>query len=98
MTGKKLGDKDRHAVDLFLDRPDESDPDPRSESGVFIPPGSIELERMKSLEKILSLLDELPVSDPPADLAKRTIRRIAKAGAAATPPPVQPTTGQRPHA
>jgi hypothetical protein len=98
MAGKKLGAKDRHAVDLFLDRPDESDPDPRGESGIFLAPGSIELERMKSLEKILSLLEELPVSDPPADLAKRTIRRIEKAGAAATPPPVQPVNGQRPHA
>lgn len=53
---------------------------------------------MQSIEKILSLLDELPPIEPPADLARRTIRRIKQAGAAATPPPPQQPAPQRPHA
>jgi hypothetical protein len=92
MTGKKLGDKDRHAVDLFLDRPEPPEPN----SGAFLKPGPIEPQRMQSVEKILSLLQQLPRIEPPADLARRTIRRIEQAGAAATPPPVQQPNPQRP--
>ena len=92
MAGKKLGDKDRHAVDLCLDRPEAGEGD----SGAFLRPGPIEPQRMQSVEKILSLLQELPRIEPPADLARRTIRRIEQAGAAATPPPVQQPNPQRP--
>jgi hypothetical protein len=93
MTAKKLGDKDRHAVDLLLDRAREP-----HEPGPLLKPGPIEPQRMQSIEKILSLLDQMPRIQPPADLARRTIRRIEQAGAAATPPPVQQPTPQRPHA
>jgi hypothetical protein len=90
MTGRKLGDQDRHAVDLLLDRPESSDAVP----GAFLSPGPVEPQRMQSVEKILSLLQELPRIEPPADLARRTIRRIEQAGAAATPPPQQAPLGQ----
>lgn len=93
MCAKKLGDKDRHAIDLLLDRPREP-----HDPGPFLKPGPIEPQRMQSIEKILSLLDELPPIEPPADLARRTIRRIKQAGAAATPPPPQQPAPQRPHA
>jgi hypothetical protein len=93
MAGKKLGDKDRHVVDLLLDRTEKP-----HEPGALLKPGPIEPQRMQSIEKILSLLDELPPIEPPADLASRTLRRIKQAGAAATPPPAPQATPQRPHA
>ncbi|MGD1277820.1 MAG: hypothetical protein ABR964_11445 [Tepidisphaeraceae bacterium] len=87
---KKLGDADRRAVDLVLDR---SLPD---NAGGFVQP-NVSPHRVRSVEKILSLLHYLPVEEPPADLVSRTLRRV-NAAPAIDPPDAEgpsPMAGQR---
>jgi hypothetical protein len=74
-----LVDEDRHVVDLLLGGAGNSGGD----SAYVIPPASE--ERLRSCRAILHLLDELPVTDPPLDLAIRTLSRLeATAGPADT--------------
>jgi len=80
---KKLCDADRRAVDLVLDR---SLPD---NAGVFVQQ-NVPPHRVRSVEKILSLLQHLPVEEPPPDLVSRTLRRVDAALA------IDPSTAERP--
>ncbi len=79
----QLRDEDRRAVDLLLDRP-------HSNSSEH-PPASapVSAKKMRSAEKILNLLQQMPAIDPPADLAAKTLRRVDKALAALGAAPLQ---------
>lgn len=85
---------DRRAMDLLLDRK------PLGQlNEVFAVSVRDQFEkRLDAVEQVLSLLDKLPESDPPADLATRTLGRIAEAA----PEPrsvMRPTFADtRPHA
>jgi hypothetical protein len=73
---KQLISEDRRAVDLLLDRGHVScDGKP----GVYLSPGEVAPQRAQSLEKILSLLQLIPVDEPPADLTGKTMLRIDEA-------------------
>jgi len=72
MQKKKLNHEDSQAVDLLLDR-QAANP---SDSGVFVKFVDVHPQRIKKVKHILNLLNELPVEDPPADLAGRTVRRV----------------------
>ena len=63
--------------------------------------------RLKNAEHVLSLLSELPASEPSADLLSRTLRRIEESGVArhagdvataVTQPTRVSNLGERPHA
>lgn len=71
---KQLGDADRRAVDLVLDR------SLLDNAGGFVQP-NLPPHHVHSVEKILSLLHYLPVDEPPADLVNRTLRRVDAAPA-----------------
>jgi hypothetical protein len=72
MQKKKLNHEDGQAVDLLLDRQTASP----SDSGVFVKFVDVQPQRIQKVKHILKLLNELPVEDPPSDLAGRTVRRV----------------------
>jgi len=73
---KRLSAEDRHAVDLLLERPDGSGKKSLVEM-VFARPVKGQFEaRLDAAEKVLNLLDNMPVSEPPMDLVSRTMQRI----------------------
>jgi hypothetical protein len=72
MPKKKLNHEDSQAVDLLLDRQAAN----LSDSGVFVKFVEVQPQRIKKVKHILNLLNELPVEDPPSDLAGRTVRRV----------------------
>jgi hypothetical protein len=78
----QLRDEDRRAVDLLLDRPEDNSNDVPASA----PVGA---ENLQSVEKILSLLQQMPTIEPSADLASRTLQRVDKALAALGASPVQ---------
>ncbi|MDP9172898.1 MAG: hypothetical protein M3O30_03420 [Planctomycetota bacterium] len=71
---KKLGDDDRRAIDLLLDR-EPGD----SMTKEFVMPGEVTPKRLASIERILSLLQAMPSVEPPADLISKTMHRIDSA-------------------
>jgi hypothetical protein len=75
MQKKKLNLQDSQAVDLLLDR-QAANP---SDSGVFVKFVDVQPQRVQKVKHILNLLKELPVEDPPSDLAGRTVRRVVDA-------------------
>jgi hypothetical protein len=75
MQKKKLNHEDGQAVDLLLDR-QTANP---SDSGVFVKFVDAQPQRVQKVKHILNLLKELPVEDPPSDLAGRTVRRVVDA-------------------
>ena len=87
-------DMDRRAIDLLLDR---------KQSGqlneVFAVPAREQFEkRLDAVEQVLSLLDQLPEFDPPADLATRTLGRITNSDGEPRHPIGPQFTDSRPHA
>jgi len=71
---RKLNDADRAAVDLLLDQANAAD----AGEGVMAMTGSIEMARLASAEEILKVLEAMPAPEPSADLAVRTLQRIAR--------------------
>lgn len=80
---KRLDNEDRQAVDLVLDRPDGGEAEAFGNSAAVSP------QRVQSVEKILSLLQQMPAQDPPADLVAKTLKRVDQALAALKTPTVQ---------
>ena len=96
---KRLGDSDRRAVDLLLDRPTTVNGDGNGHFVAHAQPGTE--PAIQSVQRVLSLLDLLPADEPSADLMTRTLARIeARPDVAAQP--LQPATAammtNRPHA
>ena len=79
----QLRDEDRRAVDLLLDRPHPNSNEIPSASA------PVSAANMRSAEKILTLLQQMPAIDPPADLAARTLLRVDQALAALGAAPIQ---------
>jgi hypothetical protein len=101
----QLSDQDRRVVDLLMDRASGAgngnghNGDGRAAGMAFSPVGGAFASRIQAVEGMLQLLDHVPVSEPPADLVARTMRRIEEAAQAL--PGVRPgatagTTGTRP--
>jgi hypothetical protein len=85
MSKKKLIEQDRAAVDLLLDRNTEGlYMGGLADSGVFVKSVDVQPQRVRSVKHILNLLKELPTSEPPDDLAGKTLRRIYAGGAEAS--------------
>jgi len=98
---RKLNEADRAAVDLMFDRINSAANGGRSNGngndGFYAATAAVSEERLNAVQKVLSLLDEMPQIEPPADLAARTIARVnrdASVGTAAIAPafldPTQP--------
>jgi hypothetical protein len=73
---RKLTEDDGRIVDMLLDAAGNAPQNPML-SQVFTSsqPAMFE-KRLDSIERVLSLLDQMPASDPPADLVNRTLSRI----------------------
>lgn len=88
---KQLKPEDQRAVDLVMDR--ESVGTGAMYASVTNGMG----ERIERVEKIMHLLDQMPVDEPPADLTRRTLEHIQQAKAdlphrtrPIAPPPFRP--------
>lgn len=93
---RKLNEADRAAVDLLFDRTNAAT-SIAAESGnpgdsVFAMAGPVSEQRLDAVRKVLSLLDELPAVEPPADLASRTITRVNRASNDRAIPAIPPGT------
>jgi hypothetical protein len=99
---RKLTNDDGRMVDMLLNGGGAAMENPPL-TQVFSNPRPEMFEmRLESVEKVLSLLDLMPASDPPADLISRTMDRIEEAnltgdGLAARPSRASAPT-QRPQA
>ena len=97
---KRLGDSDRRAVDLLLDRStDAVNGDGNGQFVAHAQPGTE--PGIQSVQRVLSLLDLMRADEPSADLMTRTLARIeARPNVAAQP--LHPATAammtNRPHA
>ncbi len=90
---KMLSDEDGRAVDLLLDSKAGS---PIPESAGYMMHAAVSADRVKSVERILALLAEVPPVDPPADLVSRTLHQINSAVGVAPSLPPSTATGPRP--
>ena len=97
---KRLGDSDRHAVDLLLDRSTDANGDGQGNGGYISHAQPAAGPGIQSVQAVLSLLDLLPVDEPSADLMTRTLARIEARPNVAQP--LHPATAammtNRPHA
>ena len=99
---KRLGESDRRAVDLMLDRTTHASNGDGSGNGTYVghaQPGNE--PGLQSVQRVLSLLDLMPAEEPAADLMTRTLARIdSRPNVAAQP--MHPATAtmmtDRPHA
>jgi len=78
----KLNNADRQAVDLVLDRFATIGRD----DGITTMAGAPAEPHVQSVEKILSVLSNMPAAEPADDLMARTLRRIENASGEATQP------------
>ena len=81
---RKLNSADRVAVDMLFDRLSGNE-DVKSDGYVAMS-GSVDEARLSAVENILKQLDQMPTPEPSADLAVRTLQRIARSSAAAVVP------------
>ena len=97
---KRLGESDRRAVDLLLDR--SAGAENGNGNGGYVAHAQPATEPgLQSVQRVLSLLDLMPADEPSADLMTRTLARIeARPNVAAQP--IHPATAammtNRPHA
>jgi hypothetical protein len=83
----KLSDADRHAIDLLMNRRQgisDGDGNGGSSEPFSSLSGPSVHQRLHRLENFLKVLELLPASDPPQDLADRTLRRVEQSVNAAT--------------
>jgi hypothetical protein len=93
---KRLGDSDRRAVDLLLDRSAGTG----NGNGGYVAHAQPATEPgIMSVQRVLDLLDQLPAEEPANDLMARTMARIESRGVAT---PMHPAAAalmtDRPHA
>jgi hypothetical protein len=69
---RKLSEQDRQAVDLVLDRFTSV----AREDGIVAMGDGVAEPHVQSVEKILSVLAEMPATEPSDDLLSKTLRRI----------------------
>lgn len=83
---KKLREADARAVDLILDRAVAAQGNGGGSGGLFAATMTtshvgVSNQQVAAVEKVLHLLDAIPVSDPASDLVQRTLDRIAASSA-----------------
>lgn len=71
-----LGQEDRRAVDLLLDRTATAASANGAAHPVFAMADTTTGNRVMRAQRLLSLLDQLPGEEPPADLIKRTLQFV----------------------
>lgn len=67
----RLGDDDRKAIDLIMDRANTV-----SEVGYAAPSPAVTQARLRAVQRVLSLLEQMPAMDPPEGLADRTVNQV----------------------
>jgi len=83
----KLREADARAVDLILDRAVAAKANGNGGNGGMFAStmtashAGVSNERVAAAEKVLHLLDAMPMSEPAPDLAQRTLERIAASSA-----------------
>jgi hypothetical protein len=93
---RKLNEADRAAVDMLFDRINSAtNGNGNGSSGnggeAYVPMTvAVAEERLSAVERILSTLDAMPAPEPSADLAVRTLQRVARA-AGGIPASMQPS-------
>jgi hypothetical protein len=89
---KRLGESDRRAVDLLLDR--------AAADGNYVTHAQPTTEGLEGVQRVLSLLDRMPAEEPAADLMARTMARIDARGGVMVPahPATAALMSGRPHA
>ena len=87
---RKLTNADRAAVDLLFDRIQSASGNGDGGDGVVAVAGAVPDANLKAVETVLSLLSEMPAPEPPADLATRTLNRLAKATGTTAAMPAAP--------
>lgn len=70
-----LSQQDAAALDLLLDHSPVAS---GQTATVFAPAQGVERERVQYAQKVLNLLQMLPVGDPPRDLISRTLRHVGE--------------------
>jgi hypothetical protein len=68
---RSLSDEDRRAVDLFLDQGAGAT---KGRVTQVVP--LVSQKQMNSVLRVLALLDEMPVQEPPSNLVEKTMRKI----------------------
>jgi hypothetical protein len=79
---RKLNEADRAAVDLVFDRilsaVNGRASNGRAGSTVVPLTQPVSDERLSAVEKVLSLLENMPAAEPPTDLTARALQHIAR--------------------
>ena len=84
---RKLNEADRAAVDMLFDRINAAGNGNGNGKGHNGGSGYVSMtvavaeERLSAVERILSTLEAMPAPEPSADLAVRTLQRVARASA-----------------
>ena len=88
---RKLNEADRAAVDMLFDRINAASNGGNGNGGGNFAPMTVAVaeERLSAVERILSTLEQLPAPEPSADLAVRTLQRVARDTGAALPAAMQ---------
>ena len=107
---RRLREDDRRAVDLLLDNASHAgngNGNGLAAGSAFVIRDNSNIEaRLRGVERVLRLLDQMPAVEPPGDLAQRTLARIEESQVAREPgaipaPPARlqsPFLDGRPHA
>jgi hypothetical protein len=86
---KRLKPQDAHAVDLLLNKAGANTM--RQDSRYHAPTNDDQRDSIERVEALLTLLQQWPAEEPPANLVERTMARIA----AATPHPTHAEESQQ---
>jgi hypothetical protein len=95
---RKLNNADRAAVDLLFDRIHNAAGNGNGSDGVVAVAGAVPEANLQAVEKVLDLLSQMSAPEPPADLATRTLTRLARATGAPAKMPATPFVSDQPHA
>jgi hypothetical protein len=90
---RKLSSNDRAAVDLLFDQINSSANAGMVSMSTAVPDASI-----VAVEKVLNVLAVMPAPEPPADLATRTLSRVAAATGSVSAMPATLINRDQPHA
>jgi len=85
----KLTDVDRQALNLILDRSNAA----AASGPLYAAADETMRKRIPNIQKVLQLLDALPVEEPPKDLVARTMKYIEQSPAHREPRHLHPITG-----
>jgi len=93
----RLSDDDGRAVDMLLDRATSSNNGNNHNGGGGLnAEPAIMRDRLESVESILSLLNEMPQDEPPANLVAKTLRAV-EARRVKRRSKIAPAAGDQPH-